>query len=89
MSNHDTEPRKYLAVMLVGAVAGGIVVAVVTRAIPRIMSQMMKQMMSEMPQRMMAQMRAEGIDPAEMCQCMMANFKAAQSSEDSTAQSQN
>lgn len=85
MSEHRTEPRKYLIAMIVGAVAGGIVVAVAAKAIPRIMSQMMAQMMSEMPQLMMAQMKAEGLEPAEMCQRMMANFKSAQPSEGSTA----
>ena len=86
MSNHSTETRKYLVAMLAGAVAGGIVVTVATKAIPRIMSQMMARMMSEMPQRMMAQMRAEGIEPAEMCQRMLANFSLSQSSEASAEQ---
>jgi hypothetical protein len=63
--------------MIVGAVVGGIVVAVATKALPRIMSQMM------------AQMKAGGHDPADMCQRMMANFKPAQPSEESTAPSQN
>ncbi len=54
-------------------------VAIVTKAIPKIMSGMMSQMMSEMPQKMMAQMKAEGLDPAEMCQRMMANFTQRQS----------
>ncbi len=61
-------------------------VAIVTKAIPKIMSKMMSQMMSEMPQKMMAQMKAEGIDPAEMCQRMMANFDQRQSTKASTDQ---
>jgi hypothetical protein len=60
---------------------GGIVVAIATKAIPKIMSRMMSQMMSEMPQKMMAQMKAEGINPAEMCQHMLANFNQPPSSE--------
>ncbi len=85
MSQHSREPRQYLVAMIVGAVVGGVVVAVATKAIPRIMAQMM----SEMPQKMMAQMKAEGLEPADMCQRMMANFKPAQPSEESTVQSQN
>ena len=86
MSQHSTEPRKYLIAMIVGGVAGGIVVAIATKAIPRIMSQLMAQMMAEMPQRMMDQMRAEGLEPDEMCQRMMANCKSAQAGEGLTAQ---
>ena len=89
MSQHSPEPRKYLVAMIAGAVGGGVIVAVATKALPRIMAQLMEQMMSEMPQHMMAQMKAEGLEPFDMCQRMMANFKAAQSSEDSTAQGQN
>ena len=36
----------------------------------------MAQMMSEMPQKMMAQMKAGGLDPADLCQRMMAQMKA-------------
>ena len=86
MSPQSIEPRKYLIAMIVGAVVGGIVVAVATKALPRIMSQLMAQMMAEMPQRMMDQMRAEGLEPAEMCLRMMANFKASQSNEGSPVQ---
>ena len=74
MLTQKVEPQRYLIAVMLGAVIGGIIVAIVTRAIPKIMSQMMSQMMSEMPQKMMAQMKAEGIDPAEMCQRMMANY---------------
>jgi hypothetical protein len=81
----SAEPRKYLVAVIVGAVVGGIVVAVATRALPRIMSQLMEQMMAEMPQRMMDQMRAEGLEPADMCQRMMANFKASQAKEGAPA----
>lgn len=82
MTPDGTESRKYLATLIIGAVIGGVVVAVATKAIPRIMSQLMAQMMAEMPQRMMDQMRAEGLEPAEMCQRMMANFKQMQMNED-------
>jgi hypothetical protein len=85
MSLQSTEPRKYLAALIVGAVVGGVVVAVTTKALPRIMSQLMEQMMAEMPQRMMDQMRTEGLEPAEMCQRMMVNFKASQSQEGAPA----
>ena len=88
MSKQSGDRHRYLAAVILGAVAGGIVVALATRAIPkimsRIMSQLMSQMRSEMPQKMMARMKAEGIDPAEMCQRMMANFNPPPSSETST-----
>ncbi len=74
MLTQKVEPPKYLIAVVLGAVIGGIIVAIMTKAIPKIMSEMMAQMMSEMPQNMMARMKAEGIDPAEMCQRMMANF---------------
>ena len=83
MTSDGTETRKYLAALIIGAVIGGVVVAIATRAIPRIMSQLMAQMMAEMPQRMMDQMRAEGLEPAEMCQRMMANFMPTRTNEDS------
>ena len=86
MSSPNTERGRYLVVLILGAVAGGLIVAVATKAIPKIMSGLMEQMMSEMPQKMRAYMQAEGIDPAEMCQRMMANFNPSQSSEASTAQ---
>ncbi len=81
MSKQSVDRRRYLVAVILGAVAGGIVVAIATKAIPRIMSRMMSQMMSEMPHKMMAQMKAAGIDPAEMCQRMMANFNQPPSSE--------
>ncbi len=79
MLTQKVEPQRYLAAVVLGAVIGGIIVAIVTKALPKIMSEMMTQMMSEMPQKMMAQMKAEGIDPPEMCQRMMANFNQRQS----------
>ncbi len=84
-----TQPRQYFMVLIAGAVIGGLIVAIATKALPRIMAQLMEQMMSGMPQRMMAQMKAEGLEPFEMCQRMMANCQAAQASESLTAQSQN
>jgi hypothetical protein len=86
MSNQSADRRSYLVAILLGAVVGGVIVAIVTKAIPKIMSQMMSQMMSEMPQKMMAHMKAEGIDPAEMCQRMMASFNPPQSKPSSTEQ---
>ena len=80
MSKQSVDRRHYLVAVILGAVAGGIVVAIATKAIPKIMSHMM----SEMPQKMMVQMKAEGINPAEMCQHMMANFNQPPSSETPT-----
>ena len=80
MSKQSVDRRRYLVAVILGALAGGIVVAIATKAIPKIMSQMMDQMMTQMPQKMMARMKAEGIDPAEMCQRMMANFNQSPSS---------
>ncbi len=74
MFTQKVDPKRYLIAVMLGAVVGGIMVAIVTKAIPKIMSEMMAQMMSQMPQNMMARMKAEGIDPTEMCQRMMANF---------------
>ncbi len=87
MAQHNTEPRKYLVAMIIGVIIGGLMVAVATKALPRIMAQLMKQMMSEMPQRMMAQMKAEGIDPMDMCQRMIANFNQQQSTRTPTEES--
>ena len=89
MLTQKVDPKRYLIAVMLGAVVGGIMVAIVTKAIPKIMSGMMSQMMSEMPQKIMAQMKAEGIDPTEMCQRMMANFNPSQSGEGSTARSHN
>jgi hypothetical protein len=86
MSNPSADRRSYLVAVLLGAVIGGVIVAIMTKAIPKIMSQLMSKMMSEMPQKMMAQMKAEGIDPAEMCQRMMANFNQPQSKSSPTEQ---
>jgi O-methyltransferase involved in polyketide biosynthesis len=59
---------------LVGAVAGGLAVALAARLAPKVMGRMMDKMMAEFPRRMMARMQAEGRDPMEMCQKMMAEF---------------
>ncbi len=89
MSSPKDDPKRYLIAIILGAVAGGIIVAIVTKALPKIMSRMMSQMMSEMPQKMMAQMKAEGINPAEMCQRMIASFNQPQSPEASAAHTHN
>ena len=60
----------YVFAALLGALAGGALVAIAGRMIPKLM----EKMMAEFPKRMMAQMRAEGLDPGEMCQRMMAEF---------------
>ena len=78
MSKQGIDNRRYLVALILGVVSGGIVVAIATKTIPKIMSRMMSQIMSEMPQKMMAQMKTKGIDPAEMCQRMMANFNRPQ-----------
>mgnify|MGYP000148777179 CR=1 FL=1 len=71
----------YAIAALVGTVAGGVAVALAARLAPKVMGQMMEKMMAEFPRRMMAQMQAEGRDPMEMCQRMMAEFRAQEQKE--------
>jgi hypothetical protein len=71
----------YVIAALVGAVAGGLAVALAARLLPKMMDRMMDKMRSEFPRRMMAQMQAEGRDPMEMCQRMMAEFRAQEQKE--------
>lgn len=71
----------YAIVALVGAVAGGLAVVMTTSLIPKVMERMMDKMMAEFPRRMMARMQAEGRDPMEMCQRMMAECCAQEQKE--------
>ncbi|MGC9397327.1 MAG: hypothetical protein ACP5J4_20985 [Anaerolineae bacterium] len=66
----------YAVAALLGAVAGGVTVTLAAHLLPKVMGQMMDKMMAEFPRRMMAQMQAAGRDPMEMCQRMMAEFRA-------------
>ena len=66
----------YAVAALLGAVAGGLAVTLAARLLPKVMGQMMDKMMAEFPRQMMARMQAEGRDPMEMCQRMMAEFRA-------------
>lgn len=72
---------RYALAALAGAVVGGVAVTLAARLLPKVMEQMMDKMMAEFPRRMMARMQAEGRDPAEMCQRMMAEFHAQESKE--------
>ncbi len=67
---------RYVIAALVGAVVGGLAVALAGRLLPKMMDRMMDRMRSEFPRQMMARMQAEGCDPMEMCQRMMAEFRA-------------
>ena len=58
MSNGGCNLRKYMVVMVVGAISGGILVALASRAMPKMMAGMMRNMM--------AMMGGEGCSPAEM-----------------------
>ncbi|MGD2207697.1 MAG: hypothetical protein PVH17_13060 [Anaerolineae bacterium] len=78
MSGIDSRKWGYAVAAALGALVGGILVLWLTKAIPKMMSRMMNEMMSSMPQAMMAQMEKEGLNPAEMCQQMMAQFRDTQ-----------
>lgn len=71
----------YAVAALLGAVAGGVAVTLAARLLPKVMGQMMDKMMAEFPRQMMARMQAEGRDPMEMCQRMMAEFRAQEQKE--------
>lgn len=58
MPARDSDLRRIVLAMVIGAIGGGIVVALATRAIPRIIGQAM--------QYMMGCIGKEGLDPEEM-----------------------